>query len=171
MYTINEVAERLNLNSQTLRKWENDFELKIPRNDMGHRYYTDREIEILENIKIWKEKGATKKIINEYLGKTDKFKEQKEQALDLITLNKLTGKEIKELMSRHIAEILIEREEKLKEEFKKELEQIFEQQQYKTTEKVIKQVKAENQKLMNYIAKIREEDKNKKGFWKKLFYK
>lgn len=170
-YTINEVAEKLELNSQTLRKWENDFDLKIPRNDMGHRYYTDKEIELFENIQGWKDKGASKKVINSYLGRVDQFQDQKEQALELITLDKLTGKEIKELMSKQMAEILIEREEKLKEEFRKELEQELEKQQEKIAEKVITQVKSENQKLMDYIATTREEESKKKGFFSKLFGK
>ena len=161
-YTINELAEKLNLNSQTLRKWEKDFKLKIPRNDMGHRYYTDRELELFENIKEWKEKGATLKIINNYLGKSNDFKEQNEQALELVTLDKLTGKEIQELLTYKLADILHEREQKLKDEFKKELQGELEKQEERIKEKVIEQIQAENQKLIQYIESRREE---KKGFW------
>jgi len=169
-HTINEVAGNLELNSQTLRKWEKDFKLKIPRNDKGHRYYTDKEVELLENIKNWKDKGANIKVINNYLGRTEEFKDQKEQALELITLDKLTGKEIKELMAKQMTELVIEREQALKEAFKKELKEELEKQQQKITEQVFQQVKEENQKLRDYIASTREDD-YKKSFWSKIFGK
>lgn len=169
-YTINEVAEKLKLNSQTLRKWEKDFSLKIPRNEMGHRYYTEKEVELLVNIQSWKDKGANLKAINNYLGKTEVFEEQNQQALELVTLDKLTGREIQELLTQKLADILITREQELKEEFKKDLQAEMEKQEERIKDKVMKQIQEENQKLMSYITNAREE-KDKKSIWSKFFSK
>jgi DNA-binding transcriptional MerR regulator len=41
----------------TLRYWEEELDLDIPRNEMGHRYYREEDIEIFKLIKTLKEKG------------------------------------------------------------------------------------------------------------------
>lgn len=161
--TINEMAERLGVNPQTLRKWEKDYGLKIPRNEKGHRFYTEKEVELLESIQHWKGKGASTKAILNYLGRTDEFKEQKEQALELITMDKLTGAELKELMAKQFVELMAEEQRKLKEEF----EQVMEEKLRDQEQKIREQIKAENRKLLSYIEEQREEEK--KGFWSKLF--
>lgn len=170
IYTIKELSKVFNISEHTLRKYENDFKLKIPRNELGHRYYTDKELELFNRIIEWKKKGFNKTTIQGLLTRNVEAIEQEEQALELVTLDKLTGKEMKELISRQISDLLLEREEKLKEEFKKELQLELEKQQEIITEKIIDQVRSENKKLMDYIAATRE-DKNKKSFWNSLFRK
>ncbi|QZY54200.1 hypothetical protein [Crassaminicella profunda] len=54
--------------------------------------------------------------------------------------------------------------------YDKILEQNLESCNDKFIEKQKKQMQSENQKLMNYISIIREE-KKKKYFWNKIFYK
>ena len=36
---------------QVLRYWEEELELDIPRNEMGHRYYTDLHIRLFKQVK------------------------------------------------------------------------------------------------------------------------
>ena len=50
-----------------LRYWEEELELKIPRNDLGHRYYRDEEIQLLYCIKELKNKGFQLKAVKEVL--------------------------------------------------------------------------------------------------------
>lgn len=174
-YTISEMAKMIKLSEHTLRKYESDFNLKIPRNDMGHRYYTDKEHELLKQIIYWKSKGLAKEGINNLLGHSTTALEQKEQSMELVTLDKLTGKELAEVMAKQLSELVIAREEQLKEEMKHELQEQLELQEERIKDKVIEQFRAENSKLMDYLATTRQEDQQasneKKGIWKKLFKK
>ena len=40
-YMISEASKRVNMETHVLRHWEEELELDIPRNEMGHRYYTE----------------------------------------------------------------------------------------------------------------------------------
>ncbi len=144
----------------TIRKYENDFDLNIPRNEMRHRYYTDREIAVYKQIKKMKDKGASTELIRNILEKSVDVIDQKEQAMELVTIDRLTGAELKEVMIKQIGDIMQEREGSLKIEFERMLQ---DQEQ-----KIREQIKAENQKLMDYIEQKRQEKKN---FWSKLFKK
>ena len=61
-----------------LRYWEDELQLDIPRNEMGHRYYTDDNIKEILRIKDLREKGYQLKAIRMYL-KKEKRNEEKEQ--------------------------------------------------------------------------------------------
>ncbi len=50
-----------------LRYWEEELDLDIPRNEMGHRYYTDLHIRLFRQIKNLKEKGYQLKAIKHAL--------------------------------------------------------------------------------------------------------
>ena len=39
-YMISEAAKQVGVESHVLRYWEEELELEISRNEMGHRYYT-----------------------------------------------------------------------------------------------------------------------------------
>jgi Predicted transcriptional regulators len=56
-YIISEAAKKVEVEQHTLRYWEEELELYIPRNEMGHRYYREEDIEVFKSIKILKEKG------------------------------------------------------------------------------------------------------------------
>ena len=47
-YIISDASKMLNVESHVLRYWEEELEIKIPRNEMGHRYYTEGNIESLK---------------------------------------------------------------------------------------------------------------------------
>ena len=38
-YMISDAAALVNVESHVLRYWEEELELTVPRNEMGHRYY------------------------------------------------------------------------------------------------------------------------------------
>ena len=45
-YMISDAANIVHVESHVLRYWEDELELNIPRNEMGHRYYTKENIAI-----------------------------------------------------------------------------------------------------------------------------
>ena len=56
-YTITEAADLLKLRTHTLRYWEEELELQIPRNEMGHRVYYEEQLELFKKIRQLKEQG------------------------------------------------------------------------------------------------------------------
>ena len=60
----------MDVEAHVLRYWEEELELPIPRNDMGHRYYTDFHIRLFKQVKVLKEKGYQLKAIKTALAKS-----------------------------------------------------------------------------------------------------
>lgn len=56
-YIISDASKQLDVEQHTLRYWEEELELHIPRNEMGHRYYRQEDVDILKAVKVLKEKG------------------------------------------------------------------------------------------------------------------
>ena len=54
-----------------LRYWEDELGLPIPRNELGHRYYTEFHIQLFRQIKQLKEQGYQLKAIRGILGKVE----------------------------------------------------------------------------------------------------
>lgn len=63
-YTISEAADITGYAPHVLRYYEKEFNIEVPRKDSNHRYYTYKEIELLQYIKSLKDKGFTNKQIN-----------------------------------------------------------------------------------------------------------
>ena len=62
-YMISDAANLIQVESHVLRYWEEELELNVPRNEMGHRYYTEENIRQFEQIKKLKEEGYQLKAI------------------------------------------------------------------------------------------------------------
>ena len=62
-YMISDAASRIQVESHVLRYWEEELELDVPRNEMGHRYYTEENLRQFEEIKRLKEEGYQLKAI------------------------------------------------------------------------------------------------------------
>ena len=62
-YMISDAAATVNVESHVLRYWEEELELAVPRNEMGHRYYTKENIDQFLKIKELKEQGYQLKAI------------------------------------------------------------------------------------------------------------
>jgi len=56
-YMISEAAKRVNVETHVLRYWEEELELSIGRTEMGHRYYTEDDVQLFNCIKELKEQG------------------------------------------------------------------------------------------------------------------
>jgi len=55
-YMISDAASKAGVETHVLRYWEEELDLTIPRNEMGHRYYTRENIKEFQKIKELKEK-------------------------------------------------------------------------------------------------------------------
>ena len=62
-YIISDASKQVDVEAHVLRYWEDELSLEIPRNEMGHRYYTEENIKLLKNIKFLKEQGFQLKAI------------------------------------------------------------------------------------------------------------
>ena len=56
-YMISDAADMVHVETHVLRYWEEELGLSIPRNEMGHRYYTRENIKEFQRIKELKEQG------------------------------------------------------------------------------------------------------------------
>lgn len=68
-YSISEAGKLVGVESHVLRYWEDELQIKIPRNGKSHRYYTDLHIRLFQKIKELKEKGYQLKAIEQVLEK------------------------------------------------------------------------------------------------------
>ncbi|MCI5732392.1 MAG: helix-turn-helix domain-containing protein, partial [Eubacterium sp.] len=55
--TISQAAKKLHVGPHVLRFWEDELHLSIPRNEMGHRVYSTKEMQLLEQIIQMKKDG------------------------------------------------------------------------------------------------------------------
>lgn len=70
---ISDAAKEVRVESHVLRYWEEELRLPIKRNELGHRYYTQEDVERFKQIKAMKERGLQLKAIKMILkdGKLD----------------------------------------------------------------------------------------------------
>lgn len=70
---ISDAAKEVKVESHVLRYWEEELHLPIKRNELGHRYYTEEDVERFKQIKGMKERGLQLKAIKMILkdGKLD----------------------------------------------------------------------------------------------------
>ena len=66
-YKISEMTKLVNVEAHVLRYWEEELQLPIKRNDLGHRYYTEEDKELFLRVKQLKEKGIQLKGIRNML--------------------------------------------------------------------------------------------------------
>ncbi|MDO5521679.1 MAG: helix-turn-helix domain-containing protein, partial [bacterium] len=98
-YTISEVVHKTGLKSHTIRYWEEELKLDIHRNNMGHRYYTDKDIALFLKIKDLKAKGFQLKAIKPMLIRND---EEDETSLEAVIAPDTKEDEIQELLDVYL---------------------------------------------------------------------
>jgi DNA-binding transcriptional MerR regulator len=81
-YIISEASKRIDVEQHTLRYWEEELNLDIPRNEMGHRYYRDEDIEVLKAVKILKEKGYQLRAIKMLIPEIQKLKHLDQEEIE-----------------------------------------------------------------------------------------
>ena len=66
-YMISDAANMVDVETHVLRYWEDELGLDIPRNDLGHRYYTRENLQQFIKIKELKDQGYQLRAIKEIL--------------------------------------------------------------------------------------------------------
>jgi len=79
---ISDAAKEVKVESHVLRYWEEELHLPIKRNELGHRYYTEEDVERFKQIKGMKERGLQLKAIKMILkdGRLDVLPSSDEEA-------------------------------------------------------------------------------------------
>lgn len=66
-YTITELSERLGITDHALRYYEKEFNMNIPKDSRGRRYYTPEYANVMFQIKTMRDDGLEIKAIKKYL--------------------------------------------------------------------------------------------------------
>ena len=95
IYMISDAAKQVKVEAHVLRYWEEELELPVKRNEMGHRFYTEEDLGQFRRIKELKEKGIQLKGIKSIL-KSGTLKEP----IDLLEKEAFAGEG--EMEKRHV---------------------------------------------------------------------
>ena len=82
-YLISDAAKQVNVEAHVLRYWEEELGLPIKRNELGHRFYTQGDVDRFREIKDMKERGLQLKAIRMILkdGKIDRLENMQVEVL------------------------------------------------------------------------------------------
>ena len=166
-YLISDASRKVDVEAHVLRYWEEELELAIPRNEMGHRYYTDFHIRLFKQIKELKEKGYQLKAIKAALAKTldaegesvaptDILEEDVASALrecaeqEKKNLEKMDPGEITELMNR-------EKAEQFKDFLTQMIGQAIEENNEKLSQDISRMVNDKVLKEIDYLMRVADE--------------
>ena len=111
---ISDAARKVDVEAHVLRYWEEELKLPIKRNELGHRYYTEEDVNRFKEIKELKERGLQLKAIRMILkdGKLNMMDEtDKKKKTEVITLDKekedTIGKDKGEIIGKEKGEIIM----------------------------------------------------------------
>lgn len=88
IYLISDAAKQVQVESHVLRYWEEELELPIKRNELGHRYYTEEDITMFKEVRDLKERGLQLKAIRTLLSREVKGKEKEPLERHVVMVNK-----------------------------------------------------------------------------------
>ncbi len=141
-FLISETAKKVEVETHVLRYWEEELDLPIRRNELGHRYYTREDVERFREIKRLKEKGLQLRAIKSmlYSDKEDtqvvcnSSKEEKSVRLQML---------LKHMICEAVKETNTEMVEEIKDSVVKELDYQFrilgEDEDKREKERIIKE--------------------------------
>lgn len=66
-YLISDAAKQVQVETHVLRYWEEELGLPIKRNKLGHRYYTEGDVDFFKEVKKMKDSGIQLKAIRMYI--------------------------------------------------------------------------------------------------------
>lgn len=155
MLLISEAAKQVQVETHVLRYWEEELQLPIKRNEMGHRYYTMEDVSRFRKIKMLKEQGLQLKAIKSVLKN-----EEPELISEDKTMDFMLGKRQKFIVS--LSEEA-EKEEKAK-RLQYLLQQIMVETVKKANEELCTEIKESILKELDYQFRAREEREEER--WK-----
>ncbi|MGO1469130.1 MAG: MerR family transcriptional regulator [Tissierella sp.] len=110
-YTISEAADITGYAPHVLRYYEKEFEIDIPRKDSNHRYYTYKEIELIQYIKSLKDKGFGNKQVKLIINSPETIMSQENSSIDIAkgSYDTIESSEIAMKVSEALEESFFER--------------------------------------------------------------
>ncbi len=108
-YTISEVADVTGYAPHVLRYYEKEFEIDVPRTDSNHRYYTVKEIELIQYIKMLQDKGFSNKQIKLIINSPELMVSNSDNNAIQTVENGLDTSSIAIEISRSLEEVFFER--------------------------------------------------------------
>lgn len=169
-YIISDASKLLDVEPHVLRYWEEELELNIPRNELGHRYFRDEDLNILKNVKRLKEQGLQLKAIKMLLPgiledeKADKQKKQ-EDNMDKLVEDHLPCNELQQVKQVPM-EVSTESYSNKVEKFQQFLKCVLEDTLKENNEVLKEQVTKEVSSEVRFLLEEREEKEEKR--FKKL---
>lgn len=166
-YLISDASKKVDVESHVLRYWEDELAMNIPRNEMGHRYYTDFHIRLFKQIKELKEKGyqlkAIKAAMERSLGTegesvvpTDVLEEDVVAALKECTENESEKRE--QMSDRELTALLAEeRAEQFKTLMSQMIGQAIEENNEKLSQDISRMVNDKVLKEIDYLMRVADE--------------
>lgn len=154
---ISDAAKKVQVESHVLRYWEEELKLPIKRNEVGHRYYTDADIERFIQIKNMKERGLQLKAIKMIL---------KDGKLDVLPMESETREELMVEESAGMAIEVVEKKEVVVAEESREekaqrlqwlLKQLIKETLEENNKELSKEIRESVVKEMDYQFRCQEE--------------
>lgn len=120
-YMISDAAKLVEVESHVLRYWEEELELPIARNEMGHRYYTEDDIQLLKHIKKLKERGYQLKAIKMDISENGELIPQeemlpqtmKQEKTEVLNSNAEKMQQFQNILSKALGQALKENQDNL----------------------------------------------------------
>lgn len=172
-YMISDAADMVHVETHVLRYWEEELELTIPRNEMGHRYYTRENIKEFQRIKDLKDQGYQLKAIRMILhtGKMELPETEEPKGWYVNTLDEEKQQELpvqKNNVSTQVVSSLSpeERMAQFRELMSDIVGQAISQNNEALSEQIGKDVQERVLKEMNYL--MREQDEAQEERYRKL---
>lgn len=166
-YLISDASKKVDVESHVLRYWEEELEMSIPRNEMGHRYYTDQHIRLFKQVKELKEKGYQLKAIKAALAKSLETEGEAVVPADVLeedvvaALKECTEKENEELErldDRELTELMAkEKAEQFKILLSQMIGQAIEENNEKLSQDISRMVSDKMLKELDYLMRVADE--------------
>lgn len=157
-YMISDASKKLDIEPHVLRYWEDELDLNIPRNELGHRYYREDDIKLLEDIKDLKNKGFQLKAIKMIIFNVSETKVNKNEGQH-INQNQIINKTSSKYNIENNSTDKITQFKLLMREM---FEDVLKENNYLITESLSEQII----KQMNYLFRVKEENEEER--YKKL---
>ena len=167
---ISDAAKEVNVENHVLRYWEEELHLPIKRNELGHRYYTQEDVERFKQIKSMKERGLQLKAIKMILknGKLDVISPTEEDREELgdketdcreeMTTERIPGMAIDIVDSKHLStEMVQEKPEDKSRRLQWLLQQLIRDTLLENNKELCREMKESIIKEMDYQFRVQEE--------------
>lgn len=125
-YMISDASKMLNVESHVLRYWEEELEINIPRNEMGHRYYTDFHVNLLRHVRDLKKQGYGLRAIKMMISDPNEERRVPEITAESVSTPEVVNskmEQFQEIMTRIVSNALKESTTDLKRDLSEDVSQ------------------------------------------------